>query len=37
MKALENAAKAHQLEPAREWQEKAYTVTHSIGNAIFPV
>lgn len=37
MKALENAARAHRDEPAREWQEKAYTVTHSIGNAIFPV
>lgn len=37
MKALESAARAHRDEPAREWQEKAYTVTHSIGNAIFPV
>lgn len=25
------------LDPGFEWQRRAYTVTHSIGNAIFPV
>lgn len=29
--------KRYGLDPGREWQERAYTVTHSIGNAIFPV
>lgn len=37
MKALDSIEKAYRVDPALEWQEKAYTVTHSIGNAIFPV
>lgn len=32
-----NLERQYGKDPASEWQEKAYTVTHSIGNAIFPI
>lgn len=34
---IHNLERQYGLDPALEWQEKAYTVTHSIGNAIFPI
>ena len=34
---LSNLERQFGQDPAHEWQEKAYTVTHSIGNAIFPI
>lgn len=34
---IQNLEQQYGLSPALEWQEKAYTVTHSIGNAIFPI
>ena len=35
--ASENLEKKYGINPGLEWQERAYSVTHSIGNAIFPV
>lgn len=32
-----NLEKKYGINPGLEWQERAYSVTHSIGNAIFPV
>lgn len=32
-----NLEKKYGIDPGLEWQERAYSVTHSIGNAIFPV
>ena len=34
---IHNLERQYGVDPALEWQEKAYTVTHSIGNAIFPI
>lgn len=35
--ATGNLEKRLEEDPAMEWQRRAYSVTHSIGNAIFPV
>jgi signal transduction histidine kinase len=35
--ASANLEKKYGINPGLEWQERAYSVTHSIGNAIFPV